>query len=363
MGLSILVTGASGYLGSALCADLCRDHRITGVYRRPPSQKLRQATPGVLWELGDIADRSCIDLAFEKSEKRGNPIDYVIHFAAYTDFAEKWHDEYCDTNIIGTRNIIEAAWEAGVKRILFAGSIAALPPLPKGQWLTEQSMAWSSRIAYPRSKALGEDLLRRHSDRVPVVVLRIGGVFTDWCELPPLYSVMKLWRNPVIGRLIPGEGNSGFPYIHRRDLVRIVRRIIEKDSSLARFETLFASHFGCTYQRELFPIIRRACRKNYAVTPIYLPRFVAKTALHAKYAINTLRKKRTYERAWMINYVDRPLRVDTTYTENRLGWEPTSGLHILERLPVLMHNFIHYYRKWDRRNIKRNDQKYDYDPD
>ena len=237
------------------------------------------------------------------------------------------------------------------------------PPFQGGQCLTEQSMAWTSQIAYARSKALGEELLRTHSDRVPVVVLRIGGVFTDWCELPPLYSVMKLWSQPVIGRMIPGEGNSGFPYIHRKDIVRIVRRIIEKDSALARCETLFASHSGCTYQKELFPIIRRACKKHYAVTPVRMPLSIAKTVLHARYLINALRKKRTYERAWMINYVDRPLRVDTTYTRNKLDWEPTPGLHILERLPVLMHNFVNHYRKWDTRNVKRNDQNYDYDPD
>ncbi len=359
---TILVTGSSGYLGSVLCVDLARDHKVVGLFRRPPSEKLKQAAPTVQWEKGDIADRNCIDLAFEHSASRGRFIDYVIHFAAYIDFGEKWHDEYFDTNIIGTRNIIEAAYEAGVKRILFAGSIAALRPLPKGEVLTEQSPTFGS-IAYPKSKALGERLLMEHSDRVPVVVLRIGGVFSDWCELPPLYSVMKIWSKPVIGRMMLGEGNSGFPYIHRQDMVRIVRRIVERNTSLDRFETLFASHSGCTYHKELFPIIRRECRKQYSTKPVRIPLPLAKMALHAKYVVNTLRKKRTYERAWMINYIDRPLRVDTSYTQNKLGWLPTPGLHILKHLPILMQKFNSHYKTWGNRNIKRNDQNYDYDPD
>jgi len=362
MGYTILVTGSSGYLGSVLCVDLARNHKVIGLYRRPPSEKLKNAAPNVRWEKGDVADADCIDWVFKRSASKGQHIDYVIHFAAYTDFGEKWHDEYCDTNIIGTRNIIEAAYEAKVKRILFAGSIAALVPLPQGEVLTEKSLA-SGSIAYPKSKALGEKLLIENSDRVPVVVLRLGGVFTDWCELPPLFSVMKIWSKPFIGRMIPGKGNSGFPYIHRKDVVRIVRRIIENNDRLDRFETLFASHSDCTYQKDLFPIIRKECRKNFSTKPVSVSLSLAKMALHGQYAVNTLRNKKTYERAWMINYVDRPLMVDTNYTRNKLGWEPTPELHILERLPILMQNFNDHPKAWYARNIRRNDKKYEYDPD
>ena len=42
-----------------------------------------------------------------------------------------------------------------------------------------------------------------------------------------------MWsKQNYIGRMIPGKGNSGFPYIHRYELVRIVRRVIEKSDSL-----------------------------------------------------------------------------------------------------------------------------------
>ena len=359
---AILITGSSGYLGSALCVDLSRDHNIIGLYRRYPSKKLREAAPGVQWGKGDIVDRSCVDLAFERGAANGFRIDYVIHLAAYTDFGEKWHDEYYDSNILGTDNIIKIASEAGVRRILFSGSVVAMPPLPDGNLLTEKSPACGT-TAYPLSKAMGEKLLKENSNRVPIIVLRIGGVFTDWCELPPLYSVMKLWSKPFIGRIMPGRGNSGFPYIHRKDLVGIVRKIVEKDACLDRFETLFASHEGCTYQKELFPIIRKESNKRFCMKPLNVPPVLAKPVLHAKYVLNALIRKETYERAWMIDYVDRPFRVDTTYTREKLGWNPTPGLHILERLPVLMKNFTSHYRQWDMRNIRRNEQKYEYNPD
>ncbi len=359
---TILVTGASGFLGSALCVDLARDHTIIGLYRRPIPEKLKKAAPLVQWERSDIEDRDCLDWIFRQNALRGRPIDYVIHFAAYVGFKKKWQDEHSDTNVIGTQNIIEAASDAGVKRILFAGSIAALDPLPGGKVLTEKTLA-GGEIAYAKSKALGEKLLFENSHKIPAIVLRLGGVFTDWCELPPLFSIMKMWSKPFIGRMMPGQGMSGFPYIHRRDVVDIVRKIIKKDKMLSHFETLFASPSGCTCQKELFPIIRRESNENFSTKPLHVSLPFTRMALHGKYFFNTLINKNTYERSWMIDYADRPLVVDTSYTQKKLNWNPRPRLHILERLPLLLQNLIYHPDPWYRRNINRNDQKYEYNAD
>lgn len=359
---TILITGATGYLGSVLCTHLCRAHNIIGLSLSPPSKRLISAAPSVRWEKGDVVEPGCLDCIFKTSASQGNPIDYIIHFAAYTDYGEKWNDEYSDTNVIGTRSILDAAYDAGVKRILFAGSIAALEPPPTGEVLTEKSSIYG-KFAYSKSKAMGEKLLAQYSDRVRSVILRLGGVFTDWCELPPLYSVMNLWSRPFSGRMIPGQGDSGFPYIHRKDVVEIVKRIIDKDNSLDRFEILFASPSGCTRHKELFPLIRRESSDAFSTIPVNISPVFAKLLLHGKYFFNTLIGKQTYERAWMIQYVDRPLKVDMTYTAKKLNWSPSKGFDILSRLPVLMRNFREHRKAWLIRNIKRNDQKYEYDSD
>jgi len=104
MGHTILVTGASGYLGSALCADLSRDHDVVGLFRRFPSENLQRAAPSVQWEKADVIDADCINDIFKQRMSKKRPIDYVIHFAAYTSFGKRWEDEYCDTNVIGTQN-------------------------------------------------------------------------------------------------------------------------------------------------------------------------------------------------------------------------------------------------------------------
>ncbi len=362
MGYTILITGATGYLGSALCVALSGDHNVIGLFKTAPSKRLKVAAPDVQWVKGDVVEDGCLRDIFNKNSSLGYPIDYVIHFAAHTDYGKKWHDEYDNTNVIGTENIINLSIEAGVKRILFASSIAALVPLDSADALTENSFTFGN-IAYSKSKGMGEQLFVKNSDRQPAIILRLGGVYSDWCELPPLFSLMNLWSKPFIGKVIPGQGLSGFPYIHRKDVVKIVKKIVENDDDFNPIEIFFASPSGCTFQKDLFPIIRRECNPNFTTTPINSPHIITKLILHIKFITNTLLNKKTYERAWMVQYIDRPLVVDTKNTTRKLNWKPTPELHILERLPILMHHFNHHHNKWVIRNINRNDQKYQYYPD
>jgi len=360
---TILITGACGYLGSAICVDLARDSRIIAIDKRMPSQELRHAAPNVQWKLVDIADAISLNSAFLKNNSKKLKISYVIHFAAYYHYGNDWRKEYGRTNIKGTINLIEAAHRAGVKRIIFASSIASLKPPLEGECLTENSPTKGYNF-YEKSKAVDEALLSENSHKVPAVALRLGGVFSDWCELPPLYSLIKLWsKRNIIGRMIPGKGNSGFPYIHQYELVRIVRRVVEKSNSLDRFEILFASEDGTTQHKDLFPIIRCTSGKKQLTKPIHISPTMARMVLFGKYYLNIVLKKKTYERSWMINYIDHPLVVDTTYSRKKMNWAPNSEFYILKRLPLLMNHFTNRRAIWDKRNLRRNEGRYVYKPD
>jgi len=60
MGYNILITGATGYLGSALCVDLAHDHNIIGLFKTTPSKMLKLVAPDVQWEKGDVAEPGCL---------------------------------------------------------------------------------------------------------------------------------------------------------------------------------------------------------------------------------------------------------------------------------------------------------------
>ena len=362
MNPTIVITGSSGYLGSALCADLARDHQVMAIDRRPPSPALVRAAPSAIWENLDISDARAASGAFERIARGVGRIDFVIHFAAYYHYGRRWRPEYDLHNIQGTRHVIEAACRAGAGRIVFAASIAALGPPPPGAALTEDDEN-TADFPYCRSKAAGERLCTERHEELPAVIVRIGGVFSDWCELPPLFSLIRLWSRPgPIGRCMPGRGRSGFPYIHIDELVRFVRRVIEKNDALNRREALFACEDRCTCHSDLFFPIRRLSGRSAAANPIHVPPPLAALFLYLKLAANTLLARRTYEHPWMLTYADRPLQVDARITRQKLDWRPRTEYGILNRLPVLMANFRNHRRYWLARNILRNEGNYQFEP-
>lgn len=355
---TVLITGSSGYLGSALCVELAREYRVVGIDRRPPSPDQRRAAPGARWEQVDISDPQAVRQCLEGAAAAGGGIDTLIHFAAYYHFGRRWRPEYEAVNIRGTRHIIDAACRLGVKRVIFAASIAALVPPPRGRALTERA-AGSTEFPYGKSKTLGERLFAERAGELPVVVLRLGGVFSDWCELPPLASLMQLWcRRGPLGRCMPGSGAAGFPYIHREELVRGVIRVVERRQLLDRHEVLFLAEDGCTRHRDLFAPIRRCCGRDPDAPPIHLPSRLVASLLVLKLAANALLRRNTYERPWMMAYAERPLKVDTTNSRRRLDWAPRPEFSITARLPILMANYTRHRREWAERNTRRNEGCY-----
>lgn len=356
----VIVTGSSGFLGSAICVDLSRDYDVIGLDCRRPSAALQRTAPGVEWQTLDIADGSDVRAFFDGLAQRRRAAAFVLHMAAFYHFGRYWRPEYDRVNIRGLRNVLAGACRTGTQRFLFAGSIAALPPPPPGGVLSEQSSPGMT-TAYTRSKTIGESLLAEYSERMPTVALRIAGVFSDWCELPPLYSLIRLWcETKILGRLIPGRGLSGFPYIHRRNLARCVRQIIRRHEHLKPSEILFASPPGCTTHNDLFGVIRRACDPEADIRPVFISPALARCFLFVRNRVKAMRGHKRYERRWMMDFVDTPLVVDTTYTQKQLQWTPGPELSILNRMPVLMQRFTHQRYTWEQRNVRRNDGGYVY---
>jgi nucleoside-diphosphate-sugar epimerase len=356
----IIVTGSSGFLGSAICVDLSRTHTIIGMDCRRPSSALEHAASRARWYTIDIADSEGVDTLFDHVNRRHGRVDFVLHMAAFYHFGQRWRPEDERVNVRGLRNVLDAAARVGTKRFIFAGSIASLAPPPPGGILTEASTPVAA-TAYTRSKTVGESLLAQYRDRLPAIALRIGGVFSDWCELPPLYSLMRLWCRPgPMGRVIPGRGRTGFPFIHRQDLVDVVCAIIERNDHLAPFDILFAAPSGCTMHNALFGGVHRACRPHLPLRPIHISPALARWFLMLKNGLKVILGRKRYERRWMMDYVDTPLVVDTAATQEKLKWSPEPRRSIENRLPVLVQHLLADPARWERRNIRRNEGRYEY---
>jgi UDP-N-acetylglucosamine 4,6-dehydratase len=130
-GASIMVTGGSGSFGLAFTRHMLGtvDPGSIVVYSRDELKQyeMRNALAGdprVRFVLGDVRDRERLTQAMAG-------IDYVVHAAAlkHVDAAEYFPTEYVKTNIDGSRNVIDAAAENGVKKVIALSTDKASSPI------------------------------------------------------------------------------------------------------------------------------------------------------------------------------------------------------------------------------------------
>lgn len=127
---SILVTGGTGSFGKAFiryALDHLNPRRIAVLSRDElkQSEMKKDFTDARLrWFIGDIRDRDRLTRAF-------HGVDYIVHAAALkqVDTAEYNPYEYVKTNILGSQNVIDAALDAGVKKVVALSTDKASSPI------------------------------------------------------------------------------------------------------------------------------------------------------------------------------------------------------------------------------------------
>jgi len=127
---SILVTGGTGSFGKAFIAyalEHLNPRRIAVLSRDELKQFEMRAMfpdPRMRWFIGDIRDKDRLLRAF-------HGVDYIVHAAALkqVDTAEYNPFEYVKTNVLGSQNVIDAAIEAGVKKVVALSTDKASSPI------------------------------------------------------------------------------------------------------------------------------------------------------------------------------------------------------------------------------------------
>lgn len=153
MTLKVAVTGPTGEIGKPLMAELERRDEVrsvVGMARRAFDPSV-EGWEKVEYRRGDILDRGSLAALFDGA-------DVAVHLA-FAIFGSR--EETREVNLQGTRNVFEAAIKAGVKRLVYASSVAAYGFHPENpQPLTEDVPAWGSdSFYYSAQKAELEDLL------------------------------------------------------------------------------------------------------------------------------------------------------------------------------------------------------------
>jgi dihydroflavonol-4-reductase len=147
----VLITGASGFVGSAVAQCLVSAGYDVRVLLRPTSPRVNLADLRLEIVEGDLLDPGSIGRAMQD-------VRFLFHVAADYRLWARDPEDIVRTNVEGTRSVMIAAQRAGVERIVYTSSVATLAPRPDGQASDETSPLPQAQAvgAYKYSKVVAE---------------------------------------------------------------------------------------------------------------------------------------------------------------------------------------------------------------
>jgi nucleoside-diphosphate-sugar epimerase len=215
----VLVTGGAGFIGSHLVEALLQRHCVVRVVDNFTTGKSERVVPGAELISADIRNGESIALPF-------NGVDCVFHTAALARVPlsiEKPLETHM-TNVVGTLNVLLAARNAGVRRVIFSGSSSVYgdqPSLP-----LREDMKPNPLSPYALQKLVGEQYTRMFHllYGMETLTLRYFNVFgprmaTEGAYVTVLSAFMRARRagNPLT---VHGDGEQTRDFTHVRDVVR-----------------------------------------------------------------------------------------------------------------------------------------------
>jgi dihydroflavonol-4-reductase len=228
--MKIAITGASGHIGNNICRKLAKSGYDIKVLVHDNIDGLEQLPVQIVY--GDILDPMDIDIFLKDA-------DVVFHLAAKISMFKK--DKLAEKiNIKGTKNVISAALQANVKRLIHFSSIDAVDQLPLSQPVDELAPIRLDRnYSYNYSKAVSEKLvLDACSNGLNAVVLSPTAVLGPFDFMPSFAgdALIRFYqgKNPSI---VPG----GYDWVDVRDIANAAISAIEKGKSGEKY--LLSGHW------------------------------------------------------------------------------------------------------------------------
>lgn len=206
--LRVAVLGGSGLIGSATAARLsAQGCRVTVLSRKRPSSM----PAGCDWRAADVVDAAGLHAALDALRPGA-----IVHLAAFLQFAcEQDPAQAIRVNVDGTVHVLEACRALGLRRLVFASSIAAYGE--RTDLMREDDPPGARTGLYGMTKRLGEMLGSRYADLhgLEFVALRYAGVVGPGeVHSPGMALVRQRIRECAAGRDVVVEGASGEEHSH-----------------------------------------------------------------------------------------------------------------------------------------------------
>jgi len=207
-----LVTGATGHIGNVLVRELLNRGEAVRVLVLPEEDLAPIDGLNLDIHFGNILDSQCLATAVAG-------IDTVFHLAGIISISSGQDEFVHEVNVEGTRNMIDAAMKAGVRKFIYTSSIHAFRRIPHGMVIDETTPIDPkfNVAAYDRSKAEATLLvLQKVKEGLPAVIVCPTGVIGPFdYKGSELGELMNSWMLKKVNYMI----NGSYDFVDVRDVV------------------------------------------------------------------------------------------------------------------------------------------------
>ena len=231
--MKIFVTGGTGFIGRQFIRRLGNTgHEVICLVRETSDvRELQQAGVGMI--RGDVTDKNSLVVGM-------GGCDWVVNLANLFEFWIPDRRKYHDVNVTGTRNVIEAAIETGISKIVHVSTVAVYGD---ARWPVTEASEMGPRCfsEYARTKREGDllvwDIYKQ--GRIPVVMVYPGGVVGP--DDPK--AAGRYIRNLLLGKM-PAQvlTNSMFPWVHVADVAEAILGALETEGNIGEKYILVAEN-------------------------------------------------------------------------------------------------------------------------
>ncbi len=325
---TVLITGSSGLIGSSFIDRVGESYREMGFDREGPPHP-PPSTEHVID--CDLSSDESVRAAFDEVRRLGcTRIASVIHLAAYYSFSGEPSPLYEQVTVRGTERLLRGLRDFEVEQFIFSSTMLVHAPCEPGQRINEDSPL-EPKWDYPQSKVKTEQLILRERGDMPVVLLRISGIYDDQCHsIPIAHQIKRIREKQITARVFPGDITRGQSFLHLEDLVDALALVVERRQELPQVTTLLLGEPETLSYDEL----QRAVSRQLHGEEIKTHRVPKPVAKFGAWLQGVLPGPGPFIKPWMIDLANDHYALDISRARKLLGWEPRHSLR--ETLPKMI---------------------------
>lgn len=316
----VVLTGASGFIGSALIKRLAERYTLVALDRPGPPDP---PAPACAVDFDLNSDEKVKDALDEVRRRFGTRIASILHFAAYYDVSGEPNPLYDKITVQGTQRLLDSLQDFDVEQFVFASTMLVHKPTDRPDKLINETSPVEPSWAYPESKVRTERLLRERHGRIPVVMLRIAGVYDDLGHSPFIAEqVARIYEHRLVAHLYPGMLCAGQSFVHVDDLSDAIARVVERRRDLPPEFPLLVGEPEAMGYAQVQNVIGEAMHGEDWTT-VRVPQGLAKVGTWLQ---DEVIGSDEFIKPWMVEQANDHYVLDISQARQLLGWEPKHRL-------------------------------------